>query len=153
NRNHENFLKAHNREPKTFFGKIIKAIGKGIESIGQGAVKIFGSVPRQAFRLVVASNFANLAVYLDQAIIADETKIKKWWEKWGGDFDMLKRSVDAGKDERPYYLGISQLKALEALSKNMAADWDKLEEVEDSGAIGEPASTSAVLTALPIIGS
>lgn len=153
NRNHENFLKAHNREPKTFVGKIIKAIGQGIESIGQGAVKIFGSVPRQAFRAVVASNFANLAVYLEQAINEDENKIKKWWEKWGGDFDMLKRSVNAGKDEKPYYLGISQLKALEALSQNKAADWDKLDIDEDGGAIGEAVSTATALTALPIIAS
>src|SRR5690606_31927302 len=150
NRGHENFLKQHNREPKTFVGKILKEIGKGTESIGQGAVQVFGSIPRNAFRLIVASNFGNLAVALDKKLQSDKPDLVKFWEKWGGTWDKLQQSIEAGRDEKPWFLGIPQLKILEQLQNTDVKDWDKIENPESNSIGAEPVSSASVMAALPI---
>ena len=69
----------------------------------QGAKKIALAVPRRAFRTMVALNIRSLATKLEKAIAKDENKVKELWTKFGGKFDKLQQSINAGKNKKPLF--------------------------------------------------
>jgi hypothetical protein len=69
----------------------------------QGVKKIALAVPRRSFRTMVALNIRSLATKLDQAIAKDENKVKELWSKFGGKFDKLQQSINAGKNKKPLF--------------------------------------------------
>src|SRR5690606_25557929 len=82
---------------------------------------------------------------------SDKPDLVKFWEKWGGTWDKLQQSIEAGRDEKPWFLGIPQLKILEQLQNTDVKDWDKIENPESNSIGAEPVSSASVMAALPII--
>jgi hypothetical protein len=77
-----------------------KKEGKGFF---QGVKKIALAIPRRSFRTMVALNLRSLATKLDQAIAKDQDKVKSLWAKFGGKFDKLQQSINAGKNKKPLF--------------------------------------------------
>jgi len=69
----------------------------------QGAKKIALAVPRRAFRTLVALNTRSLATKLERAIAKDKNKVQELWTKFGGKFDKLEQSINAGKGRNPLF--------------------------------------------------
>lgn len=69
----------------------------------QGAKKIALAVPRRAFRTLVALNTRSLATKLERAIAKDKNKVQEVWTKFGGKFDKLEQSINAGKGRNPLF--------------------------------------------------
>lgn len=77
-----------------------KAEGKGLFA----KVKKVGlSVPRTAFRTLVSINVRGLATKLNKAIAKDPAKLKSLWERFGGKFDKLEKSINTGKNKKPLF--------------------------------------------------
>lgn len=83
---------------------------------------------RAAFLLIVETNVLMLAKRISQLIEKKPDTVKKWWEKFGGNYDKLKKAVEKGKKH----------------------EWKKLSGVT----IGSAAAVTAAITAaLPLITS
>jgi hypothetical protein len=76
---------------------------KGFKKIFGGAKKIALAIPRRSFRTIVALNVRSLATKLNKAILKDKNKVKDFWEKFGGKFDKLEQSINAGLKRKPLF--------------------------------------------------
>jgi hypothetical protein len=82
-------------KPKTLFGKAARLFAKTQFVI-----------PRQAFRLIVSFNARGLATQLDRAVQNNRSKVRQFWEFFGGKFDggdSLMQSINTGKNKRPLF--------------------------------------------------
>jgi hypothetical protein len=70
----------------------------------QRVKKVALTVPRNAFRGLVALNVRGLAKHLNEAITKNPTKVKEFWQKLGGKFDgknSLMGAINDGKNKKP----------------------------------------------------
>jgi hypothetical protein len=67
----------------------------------KGRLKKYGLAPaRASFLLLVSINFLGLAKKFDMAIQKNETKVRNWWEKWGGNYGKLLKAIEKGKNKK-----------------------------------------------------
>lgn len=77
--------------------KIFKKIGKGLKKIGKGLKKVGLAPNRNAFLLLVKLNVKGLAKKLQNA---NQTRLKKTWEKIGGDYSKLVSAFKSGAKKK-----------------------------------------------------
>ena len=72
--------------------------------------------PRYAFKILVILNFYGLASKLQAASQKNYSKIKNWWEKWGGNWNDLANVINSGKNKTPLKIpGIGSVEATTAV--------------------------------------
>jgi len=84
----------------------LKNIGTGlknnpIQTISNAAASAVFFQPRNAFKGLVFLNFYGLANKLAAASQKNYPKVKSWWEKWGGSWNDLANTINAGKNKAP----------------------------------------------------
>lgn len=85
-----------------------KAAGKGFfRKLGKKVVKIGAAPARNAFLLLLKINAFNLAMKLDAAKSKDEGKLKRFWEKLGGNYNVLKRNINMGSRKKKARRGVA----------------------------------------------
>lgn len=77
--------------------KIFKKIGKGLKKIGKGLKKVGLAPNRNAFLLLVKLNIKGLAAKLKKS---NQTKLKKTWEKLGGNYSKLTSAINSGSKKK-----------------------------------------------------
>ena len=82
----------------------IKEIGQALENVlnvvKEGVLKIVGSIPRNAFLVLVGLNIFNLAKKLQDKITAGQwDQMSKRWQSLGGNPDKLLSTINHGKDK------------------------------------------------------
>lgn len=81
-------------------------MAKGKLKKGWRKVAKFGLAPsRSAFLLAVSVNIFKLAKRLNQLLMKKPDVVKNFWEKFGGDFEKLKKAIDKGLKQKPKSLG------------------------------------------------
>jgi hypothetical protein len=84
-----------------FLKELGKAIGNTLKAIEGGALKIIGSIPRNAFLALVGINAFNFAHNLDQEIQNGKwDKISTKWKHLGGNPEKLKGTINHGKGKK-----------------------------------------------------
>jgi len=82
--------KKANRKAKT--EKLKEKVKKGVKVVG----KVGLAPARAGFLLAVDKNVLKVAKRLAQAYAKHPEEIKKFWTKFGGDFDKLKKAINKG---------------------------------------------------------
>lgn len=72
------------------------------EAGGRGK-KIPMAIPRNGFLALVRLNFRGLAERQNKLLAKNPSDLKNFWLKLGGDFDKLKKAIEAGKNKRPIF--------------------------------------------------
>lgn len=80
--------------------KIIKGVGKAASGVVKTAKKLGLAVPRNAYLGLVALNVHGTATKLKRAVEADPERVKKLWEKLGGNFGDLKKTINSGAKKK-----------------------------------------------------
>jgi hypothetical protein len=127
--------------------KVPPFIQKGLDKIKTVAL----GPARGPFLLLVDVNFRGLARKLSEAIKKNESKVKEFWTKLGGDYKKLQKAVNKGKDKKPF-LG-ERVKGANAVEYMISGDDSIMAPDMDQEFIGvEPATiTLAITTATGII--
>jgi len=89
-------------EPRgtNFFQAAWNTLTDVVEFVGQGVIKIIGSIPRNAFLALVGLNVFNIAANMQRSIDNGEwEEIASKWEKIGGNPDKLYNTIQDGKDK------------------------------------------------------
>lgn len=88
---------------KTWLKKVVNGVKTVVNNVKDAvqdaidAVKKVGAAPiRGAFLLVMDINLFGLAGSFKNAWQKDPGKIKNWWGSWGGDWSVLKTSIEKG---------------------------------------------------------
>lgn len=66
----------------------------------KGVQRIALAPGRAAFLSLVLLNFRGLATKLSKAVAKNPERLKKFWNKLGGDFNKLKKAIDNGKTKK-----------------------------------------------------
>jgi len=84
--------------------KTVKKVGEGVKNVGskvvKGAAKVYAAPARGAFLALAQLNFRGFGTKITQAIAKDSSRVKKFWEKLGGDFAQLKRVAGKGAKKK-----------------------------------------------------
>lgn len=129
----DNLFSEHRGKP--FFKQIGEALGKVIKKVGQGVLKIVGSIPRNAFLGMVGLNLFNFAGNMWEKIQQGKwEEMAAKWKKLGGNPEKLRNTIEKGKGKTPSYNDQQQV------------------TLEDGAINGEPVTAAAVIAAAaPII--
>lgn len=133
----QNKLQEFEGKPKTLFGKAARAFAT-----------VQFAIPRNAFRLLVSLNTRGYATQLDRAVQKDRSKVRQFWEFFGGKFDggdSLIQSINTGKNKRPLFGAKDENRPIKGLGFYPV-------DSEESYIGFEPATTAAAIaSATPII--
>lgn len=104
-------------------GGFFRKLGKGLKKIGL-------AIPRRAFRTLVALNVRGMATKMARAIKKNPNPLKNTWEKVGGKFSELQKSINRGA-KRKRILGIND--DLGQLSSNRQEFKEKIRAAQKRG--------------------
>jgi hypothetical protein len=136
---------------KKFVEKVKTKVPPFIQK-GLNKVKTVALGPaRGPFLLLVDVNFRGLARKLSEAIKINESKVREFWTKLGGDYSKLQKAVDKGKNKKPF-LG-ERVKGATSVEYMISGEDSIMQPDTDQEFIGvEPATiTLAITTATGII--
>lgn len=92
--------KAAELQDKAKDTKVIKTLSKLQSQVKEGGVKAAAlAAPRRAYRTLVAVNFRGWA----SKLAANPTKAREIWEKAGGSYPELERSINAGRSRKALF--------------------------------------------------
>lgn len=97
-------IKKTTQKVTTGVKKTVQKVGEGVKKVGakvvQGAAKVYAAPARGAFLTLVQLNFRGFGTKITQAINKDYDKVKKFWQKLGGDIAQLKRVAAEGAKKK-----------------------------------------------------
>lgn len=92
-------------------------IKKAVQVVKGGTL----AVPRNAFLALIRLNLRKLGTNMHKAIQKDPAKVKKFWQKFGGDFDVLKRNSEKAYNKREARLNKNKVNGIGAEPVTTAA--------------------------------
>lgn len=137
-----NYLTGFDNDPVNGpFKNLRKRITTAVKKVATAGKQIALSVPRQAFRGLVALNVRGIAQRLNKGLEKNPDKVYQLWEKFGGDKKALKQSIDTGKNK----------KALLGKGKGVnGVEFDYISEYEFEY-MGEPVTAAALIASASAI--
>ena len=132
------------------FKKFIEKVKTKIPPVvkkGFNLVKTVGLAPaRGPFLVLVDVNFRGIARKFSEAIAKNESKVREFWTKVGGDYDKLKKAIEKGKNKKPF-LG-ERMRGADSVEYMISGDDSIMQPDNDQEFIGvEPATITAAITA------
>jgi hypothetical protein len=127
------------KKVKTKVPEVVKKGFKLVKTVGLGPA-------RGPFILLVDVNFRGIARKFSESIAKNESKVREFWTKLGGDYDKLKKAIEKGKNKKPF-LG-ERMKGADSVEYMISGDDSIMQPDNDQEFIGvEPATVTAAITA------
>jgi hypothetical protein len=125
---------------RSLVNKAWKGIKKGAKKVWKGFKKVALAIPRSAALGVMELNFRGVSgqLYRAQKDKKQTDRLKELWNRLGGDFGALQKSIDRGRKRKPLFGGGKAIKGISEPMVNIG--------------IGEPVTlAAAATTAAPIL--